>query len=529
MNKKITIVLIFLSLFLFACKGFSDTAQVKEEIIKSIEYNNYPSHTVFVNAVEGTGSFIQGGGTVSIKKTDSFDIEFSASQDYKFIRWIVVDRTNTSVSKSNYIKFSDEYSPKTRATLLDDQDEILIRPYCLPYLTVTDFTPEYRENGVGYNSDIKITFSEYIKEEAFSFTNKEINELELKYSDLLKTKSFDDTEYVYGYVKNQRTVYKNIDINHMGSSIVGYFEPPVIINGKTLLLKLKKQYYDVLLNERSSEVTEVSVTLGKDIFDVHNISFADNYSKLSFTYAINSNIIADTPSATVTFSTPEGTGTINPAGQNTIYTELSYPISFEPTSSYFFKNWGVFYASNGEPLPNSEQIIQIEDKTQKNTKFVLTTALSGILVQPVCALRPYVLLTSPSSDNGRADSIITITFSESMKKSDLRWSYSDIQENSIQTILRDSEQQIYGYVTNGGEHFWHNIQIFSTDGINLLSYFKGPEYNQDTTKLTIEPNPQKIIPSGTIVVVKINKSIRDINDIPCGNDDEYIEFRYLVN
>ena len=529
MNKFLIIPICFFALICSSCKNFMNANTVKNEIQENIEYANYPSHIIFVNAVEGTGSFIQGGGTVSAKKTDSFDIEFTVSQDYKFIRWIVIDRTNTSISKSNYIKFSDETSPKTKATLLEDQDDILIRPYCLPYLTVSDFSPEYRENGVGYNSDIKITFSDYIDENAFSLTSKEIASLELPESDLLQAKTFDNREFVYGYKKNNRVYYKNIEIAHLGSTITSYFESPVIINGKTLLLKLKKEYYDILLRERSSNISEITVTLGKDIVDVHNLSFADNYSNLTFTYAINSNIIAETPNTIVTFAAEPGSGTISPAGQNTIYTELSYPISFEPSSAYFFKNWGVFYASNGESLPNSDQIVQIENKTQRNSKFVLTTAVSGILIKPVCALRPSVLLTSPSSDNGTAHSSITITFSESMKEADLRWSFADIQENSIQSILRDSNNQIYGFVTNGGEHIWRNIQITSSEGINLLSYFLVPEYNEDTTKLTIEANPQKNIPTGTIVTVKINKSICDINNIPCGNDDEYIEFRYLVN
>ena len=64
---------------------------------------------------------------------------------------------------------------------------------------------------------------------------------------------------------------------------------------------------------------------------------------------------------------------------------------------------------------------------------------------------------------------------------------------------------------------------------NLLSYFTRPDFTQNNTKLVIETDSNKNIPSGTIVMVKINKSIGDVNGIPCGNDDEYIEFNYLVN
>ncbi len=458
-------------------------------------------------------------------------IEFSVSADYKFIRWMVVDRKDNSILRNSCISFSDENSPNTSVTLLTNQDDILIQPYCLPYLTVENFVPEYRENGVGYNSDIKITFSNYMETEAFSYTAEEIEELSLTDEELLKARTFDGKEYIYGYKKGGSTFYKNlsISITKTGQNIVFYFDPPVIINGKTLLLTLKKNFYDSLLSIIDSSITEITVSLEKDIFDIRGTGFAENYSNLSFTYSVNTNIIAETPSVDVTFACDEKTGVLAFAGIKNIYTELSYPLSFEPDPSWYFIEWGVFYALNESSLPYADEIVNIENKDQKNTKFTLATLIPGILIKPVCAKRPEVLLKSPVSDVVAANSPITVTFSTSMNISDFHWSYSDISDNSLTKVLRDEDKQIFGYVTTGGEHFWRNIQITSSAGENLLPYFAHPSFSQNNTKLVIEPDSNKTIKAGTIVMVKINKSICDINGIPYGNEDEFIEFNYLVN
>ena len=139
------------------------------------------------------------------------------------------------------------------------------------------------------------------------------------------------------------------------------------------------------------------------------------------------------------------------------------------------------------------------------------------------------MLTSPVSDGVAADSPVTVTFSTEMNISDFHWAYKELENNSLRKVLRDDDNQIYGFETPAGEHIWRNIQISSSTGENLLSYFTRPDFTQNNTKLVIETDSNKTIPSGTIVMVKINKSIGDVNGIPCGNDDEYIEFNYLVN
>ena len=529
--NKLRFGMALIILLLFSCKTNNDAQQVKQEIEDALAYANAPSYVLFVTAEEGTGTITLGGGNQSLKVKDSFSVEFQSSQDYEFIKWIAVDKNNPSLSRENYVTFTNSQARQTKITLNYACNDIVIKPYCLSYLKVNDFSPEYKENGVGYNTPVKIDFSDYIDESTFSYTADEIKNLDLAATDLLKAQTFEGKEYVYGYQKNGRIFYKNIEITTAGgaAAITHYFEPPVVINGKTLYLALKSEYYDVLTTDLEADtIKEITVTLSSAIFDTRGMSFANGYSNLSFKYAINNQIIAETPSAQVLFTTQGSKGKISPDGTTTIYTELSYPLVFIPDAADYFERWGVFYASNGEELPYADEILQIDDPTNPDTSFVLTMALPGIMVKPVCKERPVIYLTSPNSDNAVANSSISVLFSHSMLGEDLRWRYSDIKDDPVQRELRDTNKEIYGYVSHGGEHIWKNIIIQSSTGENLLSYFKWAEYVENGTKLTIQADPGKTLASGTVVFVKIHKSIRDTQGIPCGPEDEYIEFTYQV-
>ncbi|MBR1536508.1 MAG: hypothetical protein IJ630_06190 [Treponema sp.] len=520
-------------LFIFAsCDNFMDSSLFQSGLETKIDYENSSSHIVFVNSLEGTGSFIQGGGTQNLKKSDSFDVEFSVNSSFKFIKWIAVDRNDTTITRDSYIKFSDSGALKTTVTLLDECDDILIRPYCQSYLTISDFLPEYRETGVGFNSDIKITFSDYIDEASFSFTDDEISALDVDDEDLLKATTFDGKEYCYGYIKNYKTYFKNIDISSSStsSSIISYFNAPTVINGKTLYLSLREEKYGDMKEtiSSSSGTNEITVTLSKDITDIRDMSFSESYSSTSYTYAINSDIIADTESVEILFEVDDGYGTISPSGRNTIYTGLTYNLYFKPSSEYYFQKWGILYALNGKEFSYGDQIVQISYPEDTETTFTLTTAVSGIMIKPICAQRSTVLFTYPEGTGIAAKTDIVISFSQEMDSSDLRWSYSDIENYPVKEPLRDNENQIYGYISNSGNHVWKNIEITNKKtGENLLSYFGQAKYaDDDKSKLIITASED--LPGNTLVNVRINKTISNSEGIPCGESGEYIEFSYMI-
>ena len=522
-------LLIFSSAFIFnSCSGFLTGGDFTEQLEKDIEYEKSASYSVIAAADENTGVFTDGAGRHVIKVSDSFDVEFKPSSSYKFISWKAVDADNQSVNLDDYVFFSNETELRTTATLTGPRGNILIKPECLPYLEVTDFSPLNRESGVSYNSDIKITFSEYMSESAFSYSEEEQAALSASESpdEFLTTKTFDGKEYAYAYKKGSTVVYKNIAVKlQSGLSITHYFNPPVITDGKKLLLSLRKDCYDAFNSLiEINKTLQVNVEVSPFVFDTKGISFADNYKNLSFSYQVNSSIIADTAGTDILFETDSSSGTISPSGLNKIYTELSYTVSFTPSSEYFFKEWGVFYALTGEELPYGSRIVNFESPYKTETGFTLTSAVGGIMIKPVCKKRPALVgdFVPPSS----SDPSISLIFSKPMREEDFKWSSADLETRPVREPLRDSKDQIYGYVSNSDERIWRNIEIFSSDGQNLLEYFDYARYSTDGTQLIIPPLPGKQIPAGTYVFVKISKGICDAEGIPFGNENEYIELNY---
>ena len=114
-----------------------------------------------------------------------------------------------------------------------------------------------------------------------------------------------------------------------------------------------------------------------------------------------------------------------------------------------------------------------------------------------------------------------------MNTEDIRWTFSDIEDFPVREILRDNDNQIYGYISTSGIHIWKNIEIVSSTGENLLSNFEYTQFDPaDTSKMNIKAtNP---LPAGTVVYVRINKAIRNKQQIPCGRDGDYIEVNYMI-
>lgn len=73
---------------IISCENFLQGEDVKEEIAKTIEYNNAPSYTINVEALKGTGIVkTPAGGEIEKKVTDVFPIRFEPEDSCKFIKW----------------------------------------------------------------------------------------------------------------------------------------------------------------------------------------------------------------------------------------------------------------------------------------------------------------------------------------------------------------------------------------------------------------------------------------------------------
>ncbi len=122
---------------IISCENFLQGEDVKEEIAKTIEYNNAPSYTINVEALKGTGIVkTPAGGEIEKKVTDVFPIRFEPEDSCKFIKWEA--KFQSGESAADYVSFEDVESLETKVTFKKAPSSvIIIQPVCPPRLTYT--------------------------------------------------------------------------------------------------------------------------------------------------------------------------------------------------------------------------------------------------------------------------------------------------------------------------------------------------------------------------------------------------------
>jgi hypothetical protein len=92
--QKYSIIAALCGLFVLftGCENFLKAQEVKEEILSAIEYNNAPSYTILVEALNRDVGVIKTPvtGQVSQKVTDTFTVKFEPDSKYTFMKWQAV-------------------------------------------------------------------------------------------------------------------------------------------------------------------------------------------------------------------------------------------------------------------------------------------------------------------------------------------------------------------------------------------------------------------------------------------------------
>lgn len=160
----ISFILIIPVLFFTACENFLQGEDVKDEITKTIEYNNAPSYTINVEALKGTGVIkTPATGEVEKKVTDVFPVRFEPSDDHKFIKWEAKFTSNESAA--DYVTFEDAENLETKVTFKKAPPAvIIIQPVCPPRLTYSFdlYTPDDPAKKYPKDSSIAFTFNQKI-------------------------------------------------------------------------------------------------------------------------------------------------------------------------------------------------------------------------------------------------------------------------------------------------------------------------------------------------------------------------------
>ena len=216
----------------------------------------------------------------------------------------------------------------------------------------------------------------------------------------------------------------------------------------------------------------------------------------------------------------------------------------KPFNDYEFIKWQVLHQdSNGKWIPytsdEADEIIEIENRYERETSFSLKKEVSGLLIQPYCVSRPQILSTFPYYEKTGIlrDSRITIMFdrdicensiyydSEELRKElksagivpedytvvfhkkdpelsdaekvtaeelnstgifDKLYIFYDAAEpESIDSIT--PENRVYGYIAcfdnDDGEKiyktFYKNIQVTDRNKQNMLSHYRAPYFERD--------------------------------------------------
>ena len=160
-----------------SCENFLKGEDIKNEITKAIDYNNAPSYSIQVDALDGGSIKIPANGEIQKKVTDVFTVKFEPKSDHKFIKWEAVVRNMKAGERvSDYIEFEDAESLETKVTFKKASSSIIIRPVCPEKLTV-NFNLDDSEKEYERNKSIELSFNKPIAADGINKITVEIPKL----------------------------------------------------------------------------------------------------------------------------------------------------------------------------------------------------------------------------------------------------------------------------------------------------------------------------------------------------------------
>lgn len=247
----------FLAAALFSsCDSFLKAQDIGKQIKKQIEYNNTEPYAIYVDAQKDTGIITKpAGGEADVKPTDTFNLSFNCDTSYQFIKWQVYDAaTGEDIEDNTYLKIEDPQQLDTTCTFLkipENQDiELSLRAVTAKRPKIFLGKPTSLEPGSFPTTSIQVLFDQYnMDPDCIYYTEEEMQELKdelhLKDSDFLQGDEENCNSRYYGYRKNGKHVFKNIqliDYDNPANDMAWYYcapyweKEPNIMGGSTLVI-----------------------------------------------------------------------------------------------------------------------------------------------------------------------------------------------------------------------------------------------------------------------------------------------------
>ena len=218
----------FVLLFFTSCEGFFSDNNLEQKIQAAIDYANAPISTFVVSADSNAGTIIP-SGQVQYKPTDLQNIEFTCKPGYEFIRWSFTykmisqgeDTPTLTTTDPDWWKEYVEIVKDTKSEqnskgevvyslqikFIKATENLLIEPICSLKPEIKNFYPAYNLTGESRERQLSFEFNTDIDESSFIYSSTELAEITG-----ITTTLKNENNQIYGYVKDGKTFFKNIEI-----------------------------------------------------------------------------------------------------------------------------------------------------------------------------------------------------------------------------------------------------------------------------------------------------------------------------
>ena len=243
-----------LSFFFTACEGFFTDNDLDEKIKAAVDYAHMPYSRFTVSADSSAGTIIP-SGQIQYKPTDYQNIEFKIKPEYEFLKWNFSYKMTSQTQDSptltvdnpdfwkDYLKITKETQsePNDKGEItytlqfqfVKALDNLLVEPLCAIKPKLERY-PENKTKGQSREEELNFVFNTEIDKTTIFFSQAEIDAIE-GVTQVLKNTNED----IYGYVKDDITYFKNIQIL-MGSYDLNvnssYINITLKEDGKSLVL-----------------------------------------------------------------------------------------------------------------------------------------------------------------------------------------------------------------------------------------------------------------------------------------------------
>ena len=271
-----TILALQVVMLFTSCENFLKAKGVQDEITKHIEYNIAEPYKIKVEAQKGSGIVTKpAAGEATVKPSDTFNLSFSSESDSQFLKWEVYNLiTDEPLADNTYLQIENPLMIDTICTFVKEPEDENIQPAIRAITAkrprVIRATPIDQETGVPRNSTVRILFDRFnMDPDCIYYTSEEMQELKtqlgLQDSDFLQADAENSNGKYYGYKKDEKHFFKNIEIVSSpvtGSSLTKYFynphweKEPNDMGGSTLVIQTT--------NPPPPRNVVVYVTLAKD-------------------------------------------------------------------------------------------------------------------------------------------------------------------------------------------------------------------------------------------------------------------------